>query len=111
MQIAASTRILIKKKNKLWTQWQRTHYITLVLINSLKEQIYSAIKEQLLNTWQKTLQSLDAANNTKETWRIIENLTNANHNIQPLIISGKTAYATQEKLKAFTYTPEHIPNT
>jgi hypothetical protein len=43
MQIATSTRVLIQKRKKLRTQWQRTHYITLrPLINSLKEQIDSA---------------------------------------------------------------------
>jgi hypothetical protein len=57
MQIATSTRVLIQKRNKLRTQWQRTHDITLrPLINSLKEQIDSAIKEQLSNTWQKHYQ-------------------------------------------------------
>jgi hypothetical protein len=70
MQIATSTRILIKKRNKIRKQWQRIHYIILrPLINSLKVQIESAIKEQLSNTWQKTLQRL-ATNNMKGTWRI-----------------------------------------
>jgi hypothetical protein len=55
MQITTSTRTLIQKRNKLRAQWQRTHDITLrPLINSVKEQIDSAIKEQLSNTWQKT---------------------------------------------------------
>jgi hypothetical protein len=40
-----------------------------VLSLTLKEQIDSAIKEQLSNTWQKTLQGLDI-NNMKDTWRI-----------------------------------------
>jgi hypothetical protein len=43
MQIATYTRILIRKRNKLPAQWQRTHDITIrTLINSLKEQIDSA---------------------------------------------------------------------
>jgi hypothetical protein len=66
MQIATSTSLLIQKRNKLQAQWQRTHDITLrPLINSLKEQIDSAIKQQLSNSWQKTLQGLDT-NNMKD---------------------------------------------
>jgi hypothetical protein len=45
-QIATSTLTLIQKRNKLRAQWQRTHDITLrPLIDSVKEQIDSAIKE------------------------------------------------------------------
>jgi hypothetical protein len=70
MQIAASTRTLIQKRNKLRTQWQRTHDITLrPLINAVKEQIDSAIKEQLSDTWHRILQGL-YTNNMKDTWRI-----------------------------------------
>jgi hypothetical protein len=91
MQIATSTRTLIQKRNKLRAQGQRTHDITLrPIINSLKEQIDSAIKEQLSSTWQKTLQSLNT-NNIKDTWRITKSLTNDNLNIPPLTINGKTA--------------------
>jgi hypothetical protein len=51
-QIATPTRVLIQKRN--WTQWRRTHDISFrPLIYTLKN---STIKEQLLNTWQKTLQ-------------------------------------------------------
>jgi hypothetical protein len=111
MQIATSTRTLIQKRNKLRAQWQRTHDITLrPLINFLKEQIDSAIKEQLSSTWQKTLQSLNT-NNIKDTWRIIKSLTNDNPNIPPLTINGKTAYTTQEKLNAFGDTLDHIFTT
>jgi hypothetical protein len=46
MQIVTPTGILIQKRNRLRTQWQRAHDITLhPLINSLKEQIDSAITE------------------------------------------------------------------
>jgi hypothetical protein len=76
MQIATSTRVLIQKRNRLRTQWQRTHDITLrPLINSLKEQIDSEITEEFSNTWQKTLQGLDT-NSMRDAWRITESLTN-----------------------------------
>jgi hypothetical protein len=89
MQIPISTRILIQKRNKLRAQWQRTHDITLrPLINSLKEQIDSAIKEQVSNTWQKTLQALDT-NNMRDTWRITKSLTKDNHTIPPSQSIGK----------------------
>jgi hypothetical protein len=111
MQIATSTRILIQKINKLGEQWQRTHHITLrPLINSLKAQIDSAIKEQVSNTWQKTLQGLDN-NNMKDTSRITKCLTKDNHTIPPLTIYGKTANTAKEKLKAFADTLEHIFTT
>ena len=111
MQIAASTRVLIQKRNRLRTQWQRTRDITLrPLINSLKEQIDSAIKEQLSNTWQKTLQGLDT-NNMRDTWRITKSLTNTNFNIPPLTINGKTVTETQEKVNAFADTLEQIFTT
>jgi hypothetical protein len=83
MQITISTRTLIQKRNKLRAQWQRTHVITLrTFINSLKEQIDSAIKEQVSNTWQKTLQGLDT-NNMRHAWRITKSLTKENHSIPP----------------------------
>jgi hypothetical protein len=111
MQIATSTLTLIQKRKKLREQWQGTRDNTLrSLINSIKEQIDSAIKEQLSNTWKKTLQSLNT-NNMKDTWRITKCLTNANPNIQPLPINDKTAYITQEKLNAFGNTLEHIFTT
>jgi hypothetical protein len=76
MQIATSTHVLIEQRNKLWTQRQRTHGITVrPLVDSLKEQLKSAIKEQLSNTWQKTLQELDT-NNMRETWTITKCLIN-----------------------------------
>jgi hypothetical protein len=110
MQIASSTRLLIQKRNTLRTQQQRTHDITLrPLINSLKEQIDSAIREQLPNTWQKTLQGLDTSNE-KDTWRITKSLTNTNPNIPPLTVNGKTA-TIQEKLNAFADTLEQIFTT
>jgi hypothetical protein len=80
----------MQKRNRLRTQWQRTRDITLLpLINSLKEQIrvYSAIKEQLSKTWQKTLQGLNTDN------------TNINPNISPLTIEGKIATANLGKIK------------
>jgi hypothetical protein len=53
MQIPTSICILIQLRNKIRTQWQRIHYIILrLLINSLKEQIDSAIKEQVSSSWQ-----------------------------------------------------------
>jgi hypothetical protein len=74
MQISTPTRVLIQKRNRLRTKWQRTHDIILrPLINSLREQIDSAIKEQLSNTWQKTLQGLDT-NNMRDTWRLTNSL-------------------------------------
>jgi hypothetical protein len=70
VKIATSTRVRIQKGNRLRTQWQRAHEITLrSLIGYSKEQIDSAIKEQVSNTWQKTLQGLDVKN-TSDTWRI-----------------------------------------
>jgi hypothetical protein len=85
-------------------QWQRTDDVTLrPLINSLKEQIGSAIKEQLSNTWQKTLQALDT--NMRDTWRI------TNPNIPPLTINGKTATTPQEKGNAFVDSLEKIFTT
>jgi hypothetical protein len=106
MQIATSTRTLIQKRKKLREQWQGTRDNTLhPLINSVKEQIDSAIKEQLSNTWQKTLQNLDT-NNMKDTWRISKRLTNTNPNISPLIIKGKTAYTTPTRLYLTTPPPQ-----
>jgi hypothetical protein len=91
VQIATSTRLLNQNKKKLQTQWQIAHDITLhPLINALKEQIDSAIKEQLSNTWQKNLQRL-GTNNMKYTWRLTKCLTNTNPNIPPITINGKTA--------------------
>ncbi|PNF22150.1 hypothetical protein B7P43_G05754 [Cryptotermes secundus] len=107
MQIAESSRVLFQKRNRLWTQRPRTHDMTLCpLINSLKGQIDSAIKEQL----QKTLQGLDT-NNMRDTWRITESLANTNSNIPPLTINGKTVTETQEKVNAFPYTLEQISTT
>jgi exonuclease III len=84
MQIAASTRTLIHKRNKLRAQWQRTHDISLrPLINSLKEQIDSAVQSQVSDTWKKTLQGLDTTN-MNATWRITKCLTKDNYNIPPL---------------------------
>jgi hypothetical protein len=41
--------------NKLRTLWQRTHNIILhPLIDALKQEIDSAIKDQVSNTWQRT---------------------------------------------------------
>jgi hypothetical protein len=40
-----------------------------------------------------------------------QSLTNAYPNIPPLTINGKTANTTQEKLKAFADTLQHILNT
>jgi hypothetical protein len=80
------------------------------LIISLKEQIHSAIKEQVSNTRQKTLQGLDT-NNMNDTWKISKRLTKDNHNIPPLTINEKTANTTQEKLKAFADTLDHIFTT
>jgi hypothetical protein len=89
------------KRNKLRTQWQRTRDITLrPLINALKEQIDSTIKEQLSDTWQRTLRGL-VTNNMKDTWRITKNLIKSNPNIPPLTINRKTATTTQEKLNLF----------
>jgi hypothetical protein len=100
MQIETSTRVLIQNRNKLRTQWQKTHVISVrPLSNSFKEQIDSAITEQLWSAWQKTLQGLDT-NSTRDTWRITESLTNTNSNIPPLTISGKTATAIQENVNA-----------
>jgi hypothetical protein len=111
MQIATSTRILIQKRNKLRAQWQRTRDLTLrPTINSLKEQIDTAIKEQLSNTWQKTLQGLDTKNMT-DTWRITKHFTNDHPTIPPLNINSKVAVTTQEKLKAFADTLELIFTT
>jgi hypothetical protein len=80
------------------------------LVNSLKEQIDSAIKEQLSNTWQKTLQGLDT-NNMRDTWRINKSLTNTSSNIPPLTINGKTVTETQGKVNAFADTLEQIFTT
>jgi hypothetical protein len=97
MQIAASTRTLIQKRSKLRKQWQSTRDITLrPLVSSLTEQIDAAIKRQLWNTWQKTLQGLDT-NNMKDAWRVTRSLTIDNPNIPPLAIKGKTATATHEE--------------
>jgi hypothetical protein len=74
LQISSSTRALIHQRNRLRSRWQKTHDITLrPLINSLKDQIDSAIK-QVSNTWQKTLQALDSTN-MRDTWRITKRLT------------------------------------
>jgi hypothetical protein len=111
MQIATSTRILIQKINKLRAQWHRTHDVTLrPLINSLKEQIDSAIKNHVSNSWQKTLQGLDS-NNMNDTWRITKSLTKDFHITPPFTFNGKTANTTEEKLKTFADTLEHIFTT
>ncbi|PNF41051.1 hypothetical protein B7P43_G07674, partial [Cryptotermes secundus] len=107
VQIATSTRILIKKMNKLQMQWQRTHNMTLCpLINTLKEQIDLAIKEQLLNTWQKTLQGWTPK--AQDTWRVTKSLTNTNPNIPTITITGNTSTTIQRKLNTFADTLEQI---
>jgi hypothetical protein len=89
MQIATSTRVLNQKRKKFWRQWQGSHDITLrPFINSLKEQMDSAIKEQLSNTWQKILPGLDS-NNMRDTWRITKSLTNTILISHPLPLMGK----------------------
>jgi hypothetical protein len=111
MQIAASTHTLIQKRNKHRMKGQRTHDITLrPLISSLKEQIHSAIKDQLTDTWQRTLQGLDS-NSMNDTWRITKNVNKSNHNMPSLNINGKTATATREKLNLFGDILEHVFNT
>jgi hypothetical protein len=51
LQIASSTLTLIQKRNRLRSLWQRTHDLSLrPLINSLKYQIDSAIKQQVSYT-------------------------------------------------------------
>jgi hypothetical protein len=53
MKSATSAHLLIQIKNKPRKQWQRTHDIALrLLINSLKEQIDSVIREHLSNARQ-----------------------------------------------------------
>jgi hypothetical protein len=90
-----------KKEQASHTQWKRTNNITLrSLINSLKEQMVSAIEEQLSNTWQKTIQKVGTTN-TKDTWSTHRCLTNTNPNIPPLTINRKTAITIEEKLNAF----------
>jgi hypothetical protein len=44
----------------------------------------------------------------KETWRVTKTLTESNPNIPPLTINGKTTTTTQEKLKCFANTLEHV---
>jgi hypothetical protein len=83
----------------------KNHVITLrPLINSLKKQMDSAIKEQLSNSWQETLRGLDT-NNISNTWRISESLANTSPDIATPgdRISGK--------LNAFADTLEQIVTT
>jgi hypothetical protein len=51
---------------------------------------------------------LQGLENNSMKGRINKSLTNANPNIPLLIINAKTANITQEKLKAFADTLEHI---
>jgi hypothetical protein len=111
LQIATSIRVLVQKRNRLRSLWQRTHDFSLrPLLNSLKSQINSAIKQQVPNTWQKILQALDTSN-IRDTWRISKRLTRDYQNIPPLTFNGNTAITTQEKLKAFADSFEHIFTT
>jgi hypothetical protein len=80
------------------------------LIKSLKQEIDSAIKDQVSNTWQQTLQSLDTTN-TKDTWRITKSLTNTSLKIPPLKHNGKAAITNQEKVNMFEDTLEEIFKT
>jgi hypothetical protein len=108
MQISTSTRLLIQKRNRLRTLWQRTHDITLrPLINSLKQEIDSAIKDQISNTWQQTLQRLNTTS-MKDTWRITKSLTNTSHQVPPLKHNGNIAITNQEKVNMFADTLEEV---
>jgi hypothetical protein len=116
LQIASSTRALIQRRNSLRSLWQRTHDLSLrPLINSLKLQIDSAIKYQLSDTWQKTLQSLDSSNMT-DVWRITKRFTKDFPTTPPLAYNGAQAITVPEKLKAFadslqqTFTPNPDSN-
>jgi hypothetical protein len=111
MQIAPSTRLLIQERNKLRTLWQKTHNIALrPRINSLKQQIDMAIKNQLCSNWHHTLQNLDT-NNIQDTWRITKHLTNDHSNIPPLKLNNKSAITQQEKVNLFADTLQDIFTT
>ena len=111
MQISPSTRLLIQERNKLRTLWQRTHNIALrPRINSLKQQIDKAIKNQLCNNWHHALQRLDTSN-IQDTWRITKHLTNDYSNIPPLSLNNKSAVTQQEKVNLFADTLQEIFTT
>jgi hypothetical protein len=108
MQIAPSTRLLILERNKLRTLRQRTHNIALrPRINALKQQIETAINNQLSNTWQHTFQGLDT-DNIQDTWRIVRHLTNNTNNISPLKLHDRSAVTNQEKVNLFADTLQDI---
>jgi hypothetical protein len=101
LQISASTRALIQKRNRLRNRWQRTHDIALrPIINSLKDEIDFAIKQQVSDSWSQSLQALNTTN-MRDTWRITKRLTREPLNITPLTYNGFTAITIPDKLKAF----------
>ncbi|KDR16525.1 hypothetical protein L798_09961 [Zootermopsis nevadensis] len=111
MQIALSTRLLIRERNKLRTTWQRTHNVALrPRINPLKHQIDAAIKNQLNDTWQHTLQGLDTSNNG-DIWRITKSLTNSTTYIPPLKFNGRSPVTHDEKVTLFADTLQDIFTT
>jgi hypothetical protein len=103
MQISTSTRLLIKKRKRLRTLWLRTHDITLrPLINSLKQEIDSAIKDQISNF---------AAPKYYQYERYLEN-NQEPHKYEPpsppLKHNGNIATTNQEKVNMFADTLEKV---
>lgn len=103
-QIAPSIILLILESKKFLTIWQRTHNIALrPRINALKQQIDSAIKNQLSNTWQRTLQGPDPiipmmhGESEKKTW-------NSTNIIRHLKLNDRSAVAREEKVNLFADT-------
>jgi hypothetical protein len=70
------------------------------VLNSLKDQIDCAIKQQVATSWSQSLQALDSSN-LRDTWRLTKRLTREPLNIPPLTHNGFTAITIPEKLKAF----------
>jgi hypothetical protein len=76
----------------------------------MKQKIDSAIKDQISNTWQQTLQGLDTTN-TKDTWRITKSLTNTGNKIPPLKHNGNVPITNQDKVNIFADTLGEIFQT
>jgi hypothetical protein len=76
----------------------------------LKQQIETAIKNQLSNTWQHTLQGL-GTDNIQDTWRITRNLTNDTSNIPTLKCNNRSAITNQEKVNLFADIQQDIVTT
>jgi len=87
-----------------------THLPLCPLINALKEEIHRAIKTQLCNNWNQTLQNLDTSN-FQDTWRIHKHLTNDAINIPLFKLNDKLATTEQQRLKLFSDTLQGIFTT